>query len=358
MMFIGTLRKKIASLFLGIRKFGVSLGLFLAVALAGGSVAASFFVPTKALGVFLSAVGCFAAGWVFAVFLSRSVQLGASERETNESLRAQLADKTEANARLENEIAGLRSENRRLERQRIDINAVRPVLKLGLMEAEMSIKDVKIAWMNDFDEGGLFSSATRSQYVGVLQRSFKATYGVDLSKLRVREDGDCLRVAGISAESLGFKDDETEWLVRQAQKYTLKETSETAGGPMPVPNPATGFKSGDKYYEIDKQSSFEGSIDLNATAEASGRQERELRTRLNKGIGEEFRNMNGYIREMAQGFIGVLLAPVKKPVVFIETPLTEIESDPKWFALEDYAKEYNRKLDSVPAIVGEFGVKP
>ena len=358
MMFIGTLRKQIASLFLGIRKFGVSLGLFLAVALAGGSVAASFFVPTKALGVFLSAVGCFAAGWVFAVFLSRSVQLGASERETNESLRAQLADKTEANARLENELAGLRSENRRLERQRIDINAVRPVLKLGLMEAEMSIKDVKIAWMNDFDEGGIFSSATRSQYVGVLQRSFKATYGVDLSKLRVREDCDCLRVAGISAESLGFKDDETEWLVRQAQKYTLKETSETAGGPMPVPNPATGFKSGDKYYEIDKQSSFEGSIDLNATAEASGRQERELRTRLNKGIGEEFRNMNGYIREMAQGFIGVLLAPVKKPVVFIETPLTEIESDPKWFALEDYAKEYNRKLDSVPAIVGEFGVKP
>ena len=75
---------------------------------------------------------------------------------------------------------------------------------------------------------------------------------------------------------------------------------------------------------------------------------------MNKGIGEEFRNMNGYIREMAQGFIGVLLAPVKKPVVFIETPLTEIESDPKWFALEDYAKEYNRKLDSVPAIVGEL----
>ena len=354
MMFIGTLRKKIASLFLGIRKFGVSLGLFLAVALAGGSVAASFFVPTKALGVFLSAVGCFAAGWVFAVFLSRSVQLGASERETNESLRAQLADKTEANARLENEIAGLRSENRRLERQRIDINAVRPVLKLGLMEAEMSIKDVKIAWMNDFDEGGLFSSATRSQYVGVLQRSFKATYGVDLSKLRVREDGDCLRVAGISAESLGFKDDETEWLVRQTQKYTLKETSETAGGPMPVPNPATGFKSGDKYYEIDKQSSFEGSIDLNATAEASGRQERELRTRLNKGIGEEFRNMNGYIREMAQGFIGVLLAPVKKPVVFIETPLTEIENDPCWLALENYAKEYNRKLDSGSTIAGEL----
>ena len=354
MMFIGTLRKKINSLFLGIRKFGVSLGLFLAVALAGGSVAASFFVPTKALGVFLSAVGCFAAGWVFAVFLSRSIQLGASERETNESLLAQLTDKTEANARLENEIAGLRSENRRLERQRIDINAVRPVLKLGLMEAEMSIKDVKIAWMNDFDEGGLFSSATRSQYVGVLQRSFKATYGVDLSKLRVREDGDCLRVAGISAESLGFKDDETEWLVRQAQKYTLKETSETAGGPMPVPNPATGFKSGDKYYEIDKQSSFEGSIDLNATAEASGRQERELRTRLNKGIGEEFRNVNGYIREMAEGFIGVLLSPVKKPVVFVETPLAEIERDPKWLALEDYAKEYNRKLDSGPAIAGEL----
>ena len=351
MMFIGTLRKKIASLFLGIRKFGVSLGLFLAVALAGGSVAASFFVPTKALGVFLSAVGCFAAGWVFAVFLSRSVQLGASERETNESLRAQLADKTEANVRLENEIAGLRSENRRLERQRIDINAVRPVLKLGLMEAEMSIKDVKIAWMNDFDEGGLFSSATRSQYVGVLQRSFKATYGVDLSQLRVREDGDCLRVAGISAESLGFKDDETEWLVRQAQKYTLKETSETAGGPMPVPNPATGFKSGDKYYEIDKQSSFEGSIDLNRTHEASEKQEAELADRIDKGIGAEFQNVNAYIRDMAQRFLRVLLAPAGKAIVFEDTPLAEIAEKPEWVLLEDFAEGYNRQLDALDSEV-------
>lgn len=354
MMFIGVLRKKIASLIFGVRKFGVSLGLFLAVALAGGSVAASFFVPTKVLGVFLSAVGCFAAGWVFAVFLSRTVQLGASERETNESLRSQLADKTETNARLENEIADLRTEKLRLERQRIDINAIRPVLKLGLMEADMSIKDVKTAWMNDFDSGGLFSSATRSQYVGVLQRSFKATYGVDLSKLRIREDGDCLRVAGISAESLGIKDDETEWIVRQIQKYRLKEISETSGGPMPVPNPTTGFKSGETYYEIDKSAPFEGLIDLNATADASGRQEKELRDRLNRGIGEEFRNVNSYIRDMAGGFIRVLFAPVKKPVVFVETPLSEIESNPEWLALENYAKEYNRKLDSGSTIAGEL----
>ena len=344
----GIVRKKLASIILDVHRLAAMAGLFLAVALAGASVAGSFFVPTKALGVLLSSVGCFAAGWLFSVFLAKTVRLGSKERDAAAALAVQRAE----NERLQNEMAELRAEKKRLESQRIDINAVRPVLKLGLMEADMSIKDVKIAWQNDFDNGhmieldALDNGPKRSQYVGVLQRSFKATYGVDLAKLRIREDDDCLRVAGIVPESLGFKNDRTTWLLRQIQTFRLKRFDETSGVPMPVADISTGFKSGDYFYEIDREKPFDGILDLNQTAAASETQEKELRGRINNGIGEEFRNVNGYIRDMAEGFVRILLAPVKKPIVFEPTPLKEIEKESGWLVLEDFAKDYNKRLEA------------
>lgn len=199
--------------------------------------------------------------------------------------------------------------------------------------------------MNDFDAGGMFSSATRSQYVGVLQRSFKAAYGVDLGKVRFREGSDCIRVAGIATESLGFKDDETVWLLQQTQKYKLKGTSLTSGGPIPVADAATGFAAGDNYWEIDRDESFEGGLDLNTTRDQAKAQEDELRKRINLGVGSEFQNINSYIRDMVKGFLGFLLAPVNKPLLFVETPVEELEGKAGWLALEDFAKGYNNRLD-------------
>lgn len=336
--------RKLTDLFLDVHRFSAKAGLFLAIALAGVSIAGSCFVPTKVLSILLSAMGCFASGWFFASFLTKTMHLGFEERDADEALAAQ----REENAKLQSEVAELRAKNRRLEKQRIDINDVRPIIKLGLMEADMTVKDVKIEWMDDdFEKEGLIESirhARRSQYVGVLQRSFKAVYGVDLAKLRIREDDDCLRVAGIAPESLGMKDDESKWLLRQVQRYRLKTTSKIAESAVPNADVSTGFFADDKYYEIDRKASFEGILDLNRTAEPSNAQEKELRERINNGIGEEFRNVNGYIREMAEGFVRILLAPVKKPVVFIATPMAEIDDSSSWLLLEAFAKDWNRRL--------------
>jgi len=348
MAFLKAIRDRFDSLVLDAKRITSLLCLFAAVVLAIASGVGSFFVPTKLLGVLLAALGCFVAGWMFATSLSKFDRFGAKNRETAEALRAELKKKADEVGRLENVVADLKADRDRLEKQRIDINAVRPILKLGLVEADMSVKDVKIAWMNDFDSEGLIESlyrATRSQYVGVLERSFKASYGVDLMKLRIREEDNRIRVAGIEPESLGFKDDETKWLVRQKQTYRLTTTDETGGGPMPVADPATGFKNGEKFYEIDRTEPFEGSLDLNTTATFCTEQERELRKRLNNGIGEDFRNVNLYIRRMAEGFIQTLLSPVGKPVEFDSIPLAQIEGETDWLSLEEFAKDWNKSLE-------------
>lgn len=328
-----------------VQRWGARFCLLATVFLAAGAVAGSFLVPTKALGVLLASAGCFAAGWLFAAALAKNLQLAGGDRQSLDEAQKRAERLQVQNQGLQVQIDDLRREKERLEHQRIDINAIKPILKLGLAEADMSIKDVKVAWMNDFDGGGMFSSATRSQYVGVLQRSFKAAYGVDLGKVRFREGSDCIRVAGIATESLGFKDDETVWLLQQTQQYKLKGTSLTAGGPIPVANAATGFAAGDNYWEIDRDESFEGGLDLNRTRDQAKAQEDELRKRINLGVGAEFQNINSYIRDMVKGFLSFLLAPVNKPLLFVETPVEELEGKAGWLALEDFAQGYNNRLD-------------
>jgi hypothetical protein len=344
-MFVVPTLKWVASVFAAIQRWGGRFCLLGTILLAAGSVAGSFLVPTKALGVLLASGGCFAAGWMFAAFFAKNVELAGSERQSAAEEKKRADHLQAQNQGLQTQIDELRREKERLEHQRIDINAIRPILKLGLADADMSIKDVKMAWMNDFESGGVFSSATRSQYVGVLQRSFKAAYGIDLSKVRFREASDGIRVAGIATESLGFKNDKTVWLLQQTQKYKLKTTSLVSGGPIPASDAATGFPAGDNYYEINSDEPFEGRADLNLTREQAKTQEEELRQRVDQGVGAEFGNVNSYIREMLKGFLGFLLAPVKKPLFFVDTPLGEVEGKAGWLALEDFAKDFNRRLE-------------
>ena len=328
-----------------VQRWGARLCLLATVVLAAGAVAGSFLVPTKPLGVLLASGGCFVAGWVFAAALAKNLQLAGADQQTMAEVQKRAERLQVQNQGLQVQIDDLRREKERLEHQRIDINAIRPILKLGLAEADMSIKDVKVAWLDDFTPGSMMSGASRSQYVGVLQRSFKAAYGVDLGKVRFREESDCIRVAGIATESLGLKDDRTEWLVRQTQKYRLKATSLTSGAPIPVADAAKGFAAGDHYYEIDPARPFEGSRDLNRSSNQAEAQEEELRRRINQGTGSEFQNVNAYIREMVQGFLRYLLAPVGKPLLFVETPVGEVQEGSGWLALEDFAKDFNRRLE-------------
>ena len=324
------------------------LGLFGAIALLCLAIVGSFLIPTKVLGVFVSAAGCFAAGWVFAAFIIKARSLDNREDSSEKSLREDLQRERKANAEKQSRIAALEADNARLKHQRIDLNSFSPILKLGLAEADMSVRDVKIEWMDDFKPGNMLTNViggpTRSKYIGVIQRSFKAVYGVDLMKLKISEDEERIRVAGIVPESIGIKDDETRWLLRQTQTYRLKAISLTYGEASPQCAPGDGWEDGERFWQIDKTAPFEGSLDLNKVEKFADAQERELGDRINRSQGTEFKALNGYIQQMAQGFVRLLLAPAKKPVDFVKTPIAEIAADNKWLSLEDFADRFNRQL--------------
>lgn len=323
------------------------IALLVATVLAVASlVGGIFWIPTKTLGVLIAGIGCLASGILFALCLRKSGVFGSKDAETRAALQKEIEKlRCEKDAR----IAALEADNERLKHQRIDVNSFAPILKLGLAEADMSVRDVKIEWMDDFKPGNMLTNVigypARSKYVGVIQRSFKAVYGVDLMKLKICEDNDCLRIAGIVPENIGIKDDETRWLLRQTQTFRLKGTPLTRGDGIPQQCAiGDGWGDGEKFWQIDKEAPFEGSLDLNKTAEMASAQEHELGERINRSQGAEFRMMNGYIQQMAQGFVRLLLAPAHKPVVFVQTPLAEIADSPAWLSLEDFAAGFNNKL--------------
>ena len=324
------------------------LGLLCAIALLCLAIVGSFLIPTKVLGVFVSAAGCFAAGWVFAAYLIKVRNLDTQDDSGVESLRANLERERKTNAEKQSRISALEADNARLKHQRIDINSFAPILKLGLSEADMSVRDVKIEWMDDFKPGNLLTKVigypTRSKYIGVVQRSFKAVYGVDLMKLKICEDEDCILVAGIVPESIGIKDDETHWLLRQAQTYRLRATSLLHDEAAPQCAPGDGWGDGERFWQIDKTAPFEGSLDLNKVEEFASKQEHELGDRINRSQGAEFKALNGYIQQMAEGFVRLLLAPAQKKVVFVETPLAEIGNKDGWLSLEDFATAFNSRM--------------
>ena len=332
---------KNASLRSHIGRFGAAAGLFLAVSLAAVAVAGSFLIPTKPLGVGVAAVGCFAAGWLFASFYARLNECATP------SLQGELERERREVKAASKQIAALEADNARLKNQRIDINSFSPILKLGLAEADMSVRDVKIEWMDDFKPGNMLTNVIggpiRSKYIGVVERSFRAIYGVDLMKLKICEDSDCIRVAGIVPESIGIKDDETRWLLRQTQTYRLRATSLTYGEASPQCASGDGWGDGERFWQIDKTVPFEGSLDLNKTAAMADAQERELGERINRGQGAEFKIMNGYIQQMAEGVVRLLLAPTKKTVIFVETPLAEIVDKDGWLSLENFAAAFNNR---------------
>ena len=82
---------------------------------------------------------------------------------------------------------------------------------------------------------------------------------------------------------------------------------------------------------------------MNKVEEFASAQERELGDRINQSQGAEFKALNGYIQQMAEGFVRLLLAPAQKKVDFVGTPLAEIGDKEDWHSLEDFAAAFNNR---------------
>lgn len=344
------------------QRLGAGAGCILGMILAVGSVAGSFFVPTKTLGVLVASAGCFLSGCIFTVFFAKSMKLAEAAQAKNENLQRDLDAKIKEVAQLKSKAERLQIENDRLNHQRIDINSVGPILKIGLAEVDMTIKDFKRDWYNDLDNRWLRTQ--RSQYLVLLEKSFKATFGIDMKKLEFKEDSDCIRVYGFETENIGFRDLEDRWLLCQKQTFALKKQHvndqsvhkkasakkaiQSPNSKSPTQsvkssgssdNPGESFVENGFKYTIDRTEIAKASLDLNQLETYSKSQSEELTARINQLVGPEFNIVNEHIRDMTENLLTMLLKPLGKKLVFINA-----KPEGKGLRLDEFVKECNKKL--------------
>jgi len=225
-----SLRKKLSNAMHAMTRIGKEVSL-IAVMLCGvvviaASVAYASSVPVEMQSIAIAAIGSIVGTAVVCLTLPKLAQakvdqhlqdlkttlqeearLEASLDKVREAAE-QLVEKTRSLERERNE---LERKIQRLENMRVNVDGARAILRLALLEIDAVIKDFYRKELShkppdDIQRGELH------EYVGVVEASFKASLGMDLQKVKLREDDDHrIVVSGLSSEFQGLSDLSEDW---------------------------------------------------------------------------------------------------------------------------------------------------
>ncbi len=153
------------------------------------------------------AYGLIVGGVGFAAVLLYQAFMKQKDDEINQ-LRNQLkeVDKT---------TASLKEENTELRSRKLNISEIKSVVDLGLMEVNANFTRV---W-NDKSE----YQGKSIRFLGALQVSIVAKYGLDMKDLKVKFDSDKneLTVANIQPKFLSFSDLNYDWKIAEVLMYSI-----------------------------------------------------------------------------------------------------------------------------------------
>ena len=151
--------------------------------------------------------GLVVGGVGFAAVLLYQAFMKQKDDEIN-NLKAQLkeVDKT---------ATSLKDENTELRNRKLNISEIKSVVDLGLMEVNTNFTGV---WNDKSDYQG-----KQIRFIGALQVSIVAKYGLDMKDLRVKfnPDKNELTVANILPKFLSFSDLNYDWKVAEVLLYTV-----------------------------------------------------------------------------------------------------------------------------------------
>ena len=151
--------------------------------------------------------GLVVGGVGFAAVLLYQAFMKQKDDEIN-NLKAQLkeVDKT---------ATSLKDENTELRNRKLNISEIKSVVDLGLMEVNTNFTRV---WNDKSDYQG-----KQIRFIGALQVSIVAKYGLDMKDLRVKfnPDKNELTVANILPKFLSFSDLNYDWKVAEVLLYTV-----------------------------------------------------------------------------------------------------------------------------------------
>jgi hypothetical protein len=238
--------------------------------------------------------------------LQREARLEASIEKVREAAE-QLLERTRSVERERNE---LERKIQRLENMRVNIDSARAILRLVLLEVDAVIKDFYRKELSkklpeDLQRGELH------EYVGVVEASFKASLGVDLQKVKLREDDDNrIVISGLSSEFQGLSDLSEDWKLFEVRVRKW-------GGVLP-----------DAYKILPNDEKV---------ADLTIEQRNSLQKRINSGI--DFVNLDAAIKRIAKEILAMLLSSLQKELVFVE------QDDQPGMQLIKFLEAHNRQID-------------
>lgn len=191
-------------LFAPLRRIGYGLLFAAGVGVAVLFIATSLLVDVKAVAVLLAALGAALGALIVGLAAPKLLVAAGSQRE--KQLAAELQSSIAERLRLAAEVE-------RVKAQQLQVQQVQAVLKLTLLEVDATLTDFKTAELGQVERvmGGL----ENHRYVGVLRKRAKVMLGIDLARLRVKEEPGALVIDGLKAEFQGIREDRDDWLLRQ-----------------------------------------------------------------------------------------------------------------------------------------------
>lgn len=195
-------------LFAPLRRVGYGLLMAMGVGVAVFFIGFGLLVNVQTLGVLLAGVG--AALGTLILSLTVPKWLVGADGSREKQLRQEL-DK------LLTERSAMATELARVKSQQLQLGQVQTVLKLTLLELDVQLTDFKKEALGTKDK--TLGGQVAREYVGVLRKQSKVMLGIDLSRLRVKPDGNLLLVDGLHAQFQGVRDSQEEWLFRQVQMH-------------------------------------------------------------------------------------------------------------------------------------------
>ncbi|MGD2027349.1 MAG: hypothetical protein PVI99_05990 [Anaerolineales bacterium] len=305
----------------------LALLLIAGVGLAAGAVLFANTFADKATAVLVAAVGAALGTAVFSFTLPAVMRTKVREnlREKEEHLSEKLERDQEIRVlrqqeeqhldeilTLEKEKAVLQRELEKQKQMHIEVDTIRPIEKVSLIEVNSMITDVLMKEIESIPPEGVRKGVGR-EYLGILDTRFKANLGVDLNKVGLRIDSDGkIVISGITSEFQGFYIENEDWKL-----YEIREKK--WGGLLP---------SGEN------KRILTGNERL---AELTIEQRNSLMDRLSMGV--DFSYLDESIRKITMEYLTVLLSPLGRKVIF------EDEEDQSTLQLGDFLELHNSQVE-------------
>jgi hypothetical protein len=110
------------------------------------------------------------------------------------------------------QLSQVKSENEELRQRKFNLTAIRQILDVGLFEVDTN-------FTRTWNEEVVTEEGKMVQFIGALRVDVIAKYGVDLTALRIKYDGDKVLIGNMHLKSLSFTDLNYNWVIAEVLEH-------------------------------------------------------------------------------------------------------------------------------------------